>query len=163
MMRQNRSMKFLISILMLFSISTTIFAIEDSAVLEEDNFQELSMQMKQNKMGLVMMLHAEGCHYCAVMDAEILSPMERSGEYKKRVFIRKLQIDKAEFVTDFKGNRVEASKLADTYDSRLTPTLIFLDHSGEEKAVKIIGINSLELFSASVDEQIDELVALISN
>ena len=152
-MRQNRSMKFLISILFLLFTSSAIFAFEDSAVLEEDNFQKLSIQMKQNDMGLVMMLHAEGCHYCAMMDKEILSPMERSGEYKKRVFIRKLQIDKAEFVTDFKGDRVEASDLADTYDSRLTPTLIFLDYTGEEKAVKIIGINSIELFSASVDNK----------
>ena len=161
LMRQNRSMKFFISILLLFLTSSAISVSDDSAVLEERNFQVLAMKMKQNRMGLVMMLHAEDCAYCELMDEKILSPMERSGEYKNRVFIRKLQIDKPELITDFKGNRVAASDMADSYDSRLTPTLIFLDHTGEEKAVKIIGINSIELFSASVDEQIDELLTVI--
>ncbi len=162
-MRQNRSMKFFISILLLFFSLSAISADDDSAILEETNFQELAIQMKQNSMGLVMMLHAEDCHYCARMDEKILSPMERSGEYKKRVFIRKLQIDKPEFITDFKGQQVAASDVADAYDSHLTPTLVFLDHNGEEKAVKIIGINSIDLFSASVDEQIDELLTAIKN
>ncbi|MGK0269630.1 MAG: thioredoxin-related protein [Cocleimonas sp.] len=156
-------MKFFISVLLLFSTFVAMSASDDSAVQEEENFQELSVQMKNNNMGLVMMLHAEDCHYCEIMDENILSPMERSGEYKKRVFIRKLQIDKLNFITDFKGNRIAASDLAESYDSRLTPTLIFLDHTGEEKAVKIIGINSIDLFSASVDEQIDELLMVINN
>ncbi len=156
-------MKLIISILCLFFSLSASADYDDSAIVEETNFQKLAIQMKQNDMGLVMMLHAEGCHYCEIMDKEILSPMERSGEYKKRVFIRKLQIDKPEFVIDFKGQQVEASDVADAYDSRLTPTLIFLDHSGEEQAVKIIGINSIDLFNASVDEQIDELLSVIKN
>lgn len=160
-MRQNPSMKFIISILCLLFSLYSVADYDESVVMEENNFQKLAIQMKQNDMGLVMMLHAEDCPYCKLMDEQILSPMERSGEYKKRVFIRKLQIDKSEFITDFKGQQVEASDVADNYDSRLTPTLVFLDHSGEEKAVKIIGINSIDLFSASVDEQIDELLAVI--
>lgn len=160
-MRQNRIMKFLISILFLYLSSTIVADYDDSAILEESNFHQLAIQMRQNNMGLVMMLHAQDCHYCELMDEKILSPMERSGDYKKRVFIRKLQIDKPEFVSNFKGQRVTASDIADAYDSRLTPTLVFLDHKGEEKAVKIIGINSLDLFSASVDEQIDMLLTVI--
>ncbi len=131
---------------------------EDSVVLEEADFQKLSEQMKKNKMGLVMMLHAEHCPYCRLMDEEILSPMVRSGEYKKKVFIRKLQVDVSDDVIDFKGKKTTASDLANYYDSRLTPTLLFLDQEGKEKAVKIIGINSLEFFGVSVDEQIEELL-----
>ncbi len=162
-MRQNRSMKFIISILCLFLLLSVSADYDESAVVEETDFQKLGIEMKQSDMGLVMMLHAEGCHYCEMMDKEILSPMERSGEYSKRVFIRKLLIDKPDFITDFKGQRVAASDVADAYDSRLTPTLVFLDHNGEEQAVKIIGINSVDLFSASVDEQINELLSVIKN
>lgn len=161
MMRQNRYMKYLISILFLFVTGSVSLASDESAVMEVENFKQLSKQMKQENMGLVMMLHAENCSYCEMMDEKILSPMERSGEYTNRVFIRKLQIDKPENVIDFKGNEVSAFTLADGYDSRLTPTLVFLDANGEEKALKIIGINSIDLFSASVDEQIDELLNTI--
>jgi len=133
----------------------------ESVVTEETNFHKLAVQMQENKMGLVMMLHAEHCAYCRLMDEEILSPMIRSGEYKQKVFIRKLQIDVSDDVIDFKGRETSASDLASQYDSQLTPTLLFLDQNGEEKAVKIIGINSLEFFGASVDEHIEELLAVI--
>jgi len=152
---------FLISIITVISPIALAEGYQDSVVLEETNFQELSQQMQQDKMGLVMMLHAEHCPYCRLMDEEILSPMIRSGEYNKRVFIRKLQVDVSDEVIDFKGKKISASDLASNYDSQLTPTLLFLDQNGEEKAVKMIGINSLEFFGASVDEQIKELLETI--
>lgn len=160
-MRQSRSVKFLILLLALFFSSAAISADSESAVMEETNFQQLAAEMQQKNMGLVMMLHAENCHYCEIMDQEILSPMVRSGEYKKSVFIRKLQIDGSDLITGFNGQRVFASEIADNYDSKLTPTLVFLDHTGAEQAVKILGINSIDLFSASVDEQIHELLSVI--
>ena len=67
-MRQNRSMKLIISILCLFFSLSASADYDESAVMEETNFQKLAIQMKQNGMGLVMMLHAEDCHYCARMD-----------------------------------------------------------------------------------------------
>ena len=160
-MRQNRYMKFFIPIFLLISSFAMAEGYEDSVVLEEANFQKLAVKMQKNKMGLVMMLHAEHCPYCRLMDEEILSPMIRSGEYDKKVFIRKLQVDVSDGVIDFKGQKKTASKLASEYDSQLTPTLLFLDHSGKEKALKLIGINSIEFFGVSVDEQIEELLAEI--
>ena len=154
-------MKFFITLLVFISMTSLSLASDDRAVAEETNFQKLAEQMKSNKMGLVMMLHAEDCPFCKLMDERILSPMIRSGEYKNKVFIRKLQIDKPEYITDFNGERVLAPDLADEYDSQLTPTLVFLDQSGDEKALNIIGINSLDYFGAAVDEQIDELLAVI--
>ena len=96
-------MKFLIPLLIFFLHSFAIAeGYEDSAVLEETNFQKLSEQMQKNKMGLVMMLHAKHCPYCRLMDEEILSPMIRSGEYDKKVFIRKLQVDVSDDVINFR-------------------------------------------------------------
>lgn len=155
-------MKFFIS-LICFLLSSLAVAegYEDSVVLEETNFKELSQKMQSNKMGLVMMLHAEHCSYCRLMDEEILSPMIRSGEYENKVFIRKLQVDVSDDIINFNGKKMTASDLASDYDSQLTPTLLFLDQHGEEQALKIIGINSLEFFGASVDLQIEELLKVI--
>ena len=136
-------------------------ASNDREVAEVTNFHDLAKQMQANEMGLVMMLHEEDCPYCKLMDEKILTPMIRSGEYKNKVFIRKLQIDQPEYITYFDGSRVLASDLADKFATQLTPTLVFLDHHGKEKAKNIIGINSLDYFGATVDEQIDKLLAVI--
>ena len=150
-------MKFIISFLLLL-ISVTSYASNDSVVIEENDFEKLSQQMKQEKRGLVLMLHAEHCPYCQQMDEEILSPMVLSGEYDKRVFIRKLQIDEARDVKDFLGNTVEPSDISDVYNAQLTPTLVFLDHEGKEMAEQMIGINTVELFGAYLDIEIDNMM-----
>ncbi len=150
-------MKFTISFLLLL-ISVNSYASNDSVVVEENNFEQLAQQMKQEKRGLVLMLHAEHCPYCIQMDEEILSPMVISGEYDKRVFIRKLQIDEARDVKDFSGNTVEPSDISDDYNVKLTPTLVFLDHEGKEMAEQMIGINTVELFGAYLDIEIDNMM-----
>jgi thioredoxin-related protein len=136
----------------------TGFATEQSPLIEENDFQQLSQQMKEKNRGLLLMFHAEHCPYCARMEKEILAPMVISGEYDDRIFIRKLQIDEARNIKDFEGKTVEPSDVSDKYKARLTPTLVFLDHKGEEKAKKMVGINTVELFGAYLDAEIDQLM-----
>ncbi len=156
-------MKFFITCLFLVTSSISIASEISSALIEENNFQALSKEMKQKSLGLVLMFHAEHCPYCALMENEILSPMVKSGEYDNRVMIRKLQIDEARDVKDFSGKVVEPSDISDRYGATLTPTLVFLDYLGNEKAEKMIGINTVELFSAYLDEEIDKLMQNLNN
>jgi len=163
-------MKFFISSLIFILLISTSYAsdvdssddddllTEDSALIEESDFQKLGLEMKQKSLGLVLMLHAEHCPYCALMENEILSPMVKSGEYDSRVVLRKLQIDEARDVKDFSGAIVEPSDISGRYDAALTPTLVFLDFQGNQKIENMIGINTVELFSAYLDIEIDKLV-----
>ena len=103
-MRQNRTMKFFISSLLLLLTlnTTTTFASDNeivSALMEESNFQQLSKIMKEKSLGLVLMLHAEHCPYCKLMEDEILSPMVKNGEYDKKILIRKLQVDEEKLLS----------------------------------------------------------------
>lgn len=150
-------MKLFISFLLLIW-SFSSYASEESMLIEENDFQQLSAQMKQNSKGLLLMFHAEHCPYCTLMDEEILSPMVKSGEYDKKIYIRKLQIDEARDIKDFKGKTVEPSEISDAYRARLTPTLVFLDYKGQEKAKQMVGINTIELFGAYLDAEIDKLM-----
>lgn len=151
-------MKFLMSAL-IFLLSTGSYASEniESALIEENDFQALSKTMKEKNLGLVLMLHAEHCPYCILMENEILSPMIKSGEYDKKVLIRKLQIDEARDVIDFSGKTVEPSDISGKYKAFVTPTLVFLDHQGNERIEQMVGINTVEIFGAYLDIEIDKL------
>jgi len=118
--------------------------------------------MKKNSLGLVLMLHAEHCPYCKLMEEEILSPMVKSGEYDKKVIIRKLQIDESRDIIDFSGKTVQPSDISARYKSVLTPTLVFLDHQGNEVIDKMVGINTVEMFGAYLDIEIDKLTKTLS-
>lgn len=165
-------MKFFVSILLgillsaLLSSSFSFVLINGAAhadenlVIEEANFAELAQQMKRNKKGLVLMLHADYCSFCKELEDAILAPMIRSGEYDQRVFIRKLNID-AQGIVDFNNKTIDAFDVANRYGSSFTPTLFFLDHQGKEAAVKMIGLNSVDYFGAEVDAQINEMMKSI--
>ncbi|MEB8431550.1 thioredoxin family protein [Cocleimonas sp. KMM 6892] len=150
-------MKFFTYFLLLL-ISVNSSASNDSVVIEENDFQQLAQQMKQENRGLVLMLHAEYCSYCKQMDEEILSPMVLSGEYDKRIFIRKLQIDDVRDVVDFSGKTVEPADISGEYHAMLTPTLVFLDYQGKEVVKQMVGINTIELFGAYLDREIDNMM-----
>jgi len=160
-------MKFFIySLLFVFSVGLSNASenppTEVSALIEESDFQALSAKMKEKSLGLVLMLHAEHCPYCALMEREILSPMVVSGDYDKRVFIRKLQIDKASNVKDFDGSLVEPSDISNRFDTTVTPTLVFLDYRGKKKAETMVGINTVDYFGVYLDREIDKLVKNIN-
>ncbi len=160
-------MRFILSSIFCIFLSTNLCAKESttesasevikSALIEESDFQKLSQQMKKDSLGLVLMFHAEHCPYCALMENDILSPMVKSKEYDKKVLIRKLQIDESRQIKDFTGKIIEPSDFSNRYDATLTPTLVFLDYQGNEKAEKMIGINTVELFGAYLDAEIDKL------
>ena len=152
-------MKYLFSCILFLFLTNSLCATEliKSALLEESDFQALSVKMKKESLGLVLMFHAEHCPYCALMENEILSPMIKSKEYDNKVLIRKLQIDESRDIKDFSGKIIEPSELSRRYDATLTPTLVFLDFQGKEKAEKMVGINTVELFGAYLDAKIDEL------
>lgn len=129
----------------------------ERVVIEEENLEKLGQQMKQDKLGLVIMFHAEYCDYCERLENDLLQPMVRSGEYDNKVFIRKIQVDGAYDLVNFNGQRISSDQLSTLYDASLTPTLVFLDANGEEQAERILGYNTPDLFGAYVDQAIDKL------
>ena len=152
---------FIISLFFTFTLNNYASEI-NSALIEESDFQKIGLEMKEKSLGLVLMLHAEFCPYCALMENDILSPMVKSGDYDKKVLIRKLQIDEARDIKDFSGKVVEPSDLSGRYGATLTPTLVFLDYQGNQVIDNMVGINTVELFGAYLDIEIDKLVAKLA-
>jgi len=145
-------------------LSVNTYSSENSsALIEESDFQALGELMKEKSLGLVLMLHAEHCPYCALMEDEILSPMVISGEYDNRIVLRKLQIDEARDIKNFTGMIVEPSDFSNKYNATLTPTIVFLDSNGKQQNANMIGINTVELFSAYLDIEIDNFVSNLKN
>ena len=88
--------------------------------------------------------------------------MLRSGEYDKRILIRKIQIDSSDDLINFNGQKVTTSQISTLYGADMTPTLVFLDASGEEQSERILGYTTPDFFSAYVDKAIDELHKVVS-
>ena len=82
-----------------------------------------------------------------------------SGEYEDKVLIRELLIDPDETLINFSGSKQNAREFAHGYQVWVTPTLLFLSPDGREMSPRVLGINTIEMYSYYVDAGIDQALA----
>jgi len=156
----NKTLSFLLVILI--SISYTPFtAYSDTRyreIIETTDLSQLGKSSTETKRPILLLMSQEDCPYCIKLKQEILNPMVLSGDYRNRIIMRELMIDSVEEQRGFDGHELDALTLASEYGISVTPTMLFLGPDGKELTKRIVGINTLELFSFYVDEAIDKAV-----
>jgi thioredoxin-related protein len=118
---------------------------------------------RSQELPILLTFSAAVCSYCEQLEQDFLQPMLLSGDYQDKILIRKLLVDYGSGLTDFNGQPVTGSELADRYRVFVVPTLLFVDGNGTELAERIIGINTPELFGGYLDECIETALLGIRN
>ena len=104
---------------------------------------------------LLLEFAADSCDYCELLEEEVIKPMLRNRDYERRVLVRRVTLDSAARLRDFDGRRVSATALAQRYEIKVTPTLIFVDARGEELAERMVGVTTLEFYGGYLDQALD--------
>jgi len=107
------------------------------------------------RLPILLAFSAINCSYCELLEEEFLQPMLLGSEYGDRIIIRKIVLDDGSRLTDFNGQRQDATSLSDHYRVFVTPTLLFVDSTGAELTGRMLGINTPELFGGYLDDCID--------
>jgi thioredoxin-related protein len=159
-MNNNTSPKFLIfTMLILCCIYNTAHSEgHTQQLIQATNFAQEGEESARNKKPILLLISMRGCPYCSQVKREILEPMLISGDYTDKIVFREIVLDPSATLHDFNGAMIKTSKFADRYRIDLTPTLLFLGPTGKELSERIVGINTIELFSYYVDQAIDEAV-----
>lgn len=125
-----------------------------TSISEVRDFSRLGDEIQRKRVPLVLMFSAEYCSYCIRVENDFLIPMQISGDYTDRAVIRQVKIDFGNEVVDFKGKRVDADEFAARYNITVTPTLVFLDHRGNQLATKRVGLMTPDFYGGYLDESI---------
>jgi len=102
------------------------------------------------------MYAATDCEYCTRLEQDLLGPMYKDAEYRKKVIIRKVMIDGFGNIKDFNGHTTDMGDFAFKRGIQVTPTLQFVDSRGKELAPEMVGYNTPDLYPAYVDNAIAE-------
>jgi thioredoxin-related protein len=125
------------------------------------DFSKLARVANDQQKLIMLEISATYCSYCRKLEAAIIKPMLRSGDYEDRVLIRKIEIDEETHLINFDGSTISPGRLAQKLDIKVTPTIIFLNSQNQEVSERIVGVNSLDYFGGYVDDAIDHgLVAI---
>ena len=156
----NKPSYFLLLILIFFSY-TPFNAYPDSRyreIIETTDLAQLGKNSVETKRPILLLISQEDCPFCVRLKREILNPMVLSGDYDSRIIMRELIIDSMVEPRGFDGYELDASIIASEYGINVTPTMLFLGPDGRELTKRIIGINTVELFSFYIDQAIDKAV-----
>ncbi|VAW75640.1 hypothetical protein MNBD_GAMMA15-904 [hydrothermal vent metagenome] len=113
-------------------------------------------QAEQSCAPVLLEFAAEYCEYCVLLEVEILDPTLLDPAYDQRVLMRKLLIDNGSTLRDFDNRATDAASIADQYNVRVTPTVLFLDRNGDELAERLVGISSVDFYGAYLDIALDQ-------
>ena len=97
-----------------------------------------------------------GCTFCYRFEEDILDPLIKSGVYTDKIIIRKLMLDSAEPVENFRGERVTPKELLSAYSVTVTPTLLFLDTHGNELVPRIVGYQKNDFYGQFLEQSINK-------
>lgn len=149
--------------LMLFIGFTTPVLAEDDDKVETTNkleyvknFQQLATIMQTKNIGLLLALDAPYCHFCKQLEEDVLNPMLLSGDYDDQILIYKLSVDSNMPIVGFDGKTTSGAEFAEKLGVSLTPTMVFIDHTGKEISERMLGVNTPEMYGAYIDDAIDE-------
>ncbi|MES9944994.1 MAG: thioredoxin fold domain-containing protein [Candidatus Thiodiazotropha sp.] len=122
-----------------------------SDILQQNDLSRLAAQAKQKRLPILLIVSQHYCPFCVRLKEEIIHPMRISGDYEDKVVITEILLDSDENIRDFKGASVSPGAFADSYRVWVTPTLLFLDHTGREIHKRMLGVNTIEMYSYYLD------------
>lgn len=103
---------------------------------------------------ILIMFSASDCPYCVIMENDFLDPMLIKAD-EIGAIIRKIEIDNPGYIIDFDGQKIAVKDFANKHRIRVTPTLLFFDPAGNEKASRIIGILTRDYLGVYIDRKIE--------
>lgn len=113
------------------------------------------LKMSAEELPMVVEMAAEYCTYCKLIEEHVLVPMILSGDYESKVLLRQVNIDESTALIDFNGEEVSQSEFARRYKVKITPTVLFLNHRGEEVVPRMTGVALIDYYGYYLDERIE--------
>ena len=144
-------MRHLLFLLLTLSSFSHLYASTD---LQHSDLSQLAASANRENLPILLIVSQHHCPFCTLLKEEIIHPMRISGEYEDKVIITEILLDSYQDILDFKGDTARPAAIAASYQVWVTPTLLFLDHSGKEVTRRMLGVNTIEMYGYYLDESL---------
>ena len=153
-------MQRLLTLILLAALTPSAWAIDK---LQVDSLSRVADLAKQRNVPILLIVSQHHCPYCDLLKEEIIAPMYSSGDYEQRVVMAEIMLDSDTEIPDFQGNLVSPAQIADSYRVWVTPTLLFVDHTGVEVHRRMLGVNTIDYYGYYLDESLAAALKAVRN
>jgi len=106
----------------------------------------------------LIMISQAGCGYCERLERTILQPLRASNQYTGRIQFGDVSIDRGIQVRDFAGQLVSGQDFAARYSAYGTPTLLFLDATGQLLSEPQYGVpQAIDFYGFQIESTLDAI------
>ncbi|MDH5324399.1 MAG: thioredoxin fold domain-containing protein [Gammaproteobacteria bacterium] len=126
-----------------------------------DDLQAVSRTAQSQNLPILLVYSAEDCGYCKRLEADVLNPMMKNGEFTQRIIVRKVMIDSMVKIKDFTGQPMEAGEFAFKQGVDVTPTLQFVNAHGKQLVPRMVGYQGTDFFPAYLEDAIGSSLEVV--
>lgn len=120
-----------------------------------DDFSLVGEVARVSGLPVVVVVTGPNCGFCERMRKDLFNSQQRCSLTSHAV-AREFPNDTGGKITDFDGERVRSRMFLSRYEVFATPTVLFLDPSGDQLADPIVGYNEEDLYRSIVAERLSE-------
>jgi len=151
------TMKRLVTIFFLSFLATPVWAV---GLRSATNLQQDAREAQVTGRPILVLFMADGCSYCEEVRRLYVQPMTMNPTYRNRLIFRKVNIDDAAPMKDFRGRSTSQSGFADAAGVSFTPTVRFYDARGGQLVPQLRGYSSPDFYLAYLRDAADASIKL---
>lgn len=120
-----------------------------------DDLARIAAQARAHRVPVLVAFMQETCPYCAVARHDYLLPLQSDPQWKHRVLIREIEVDRSLPMRNFSGEATTHRAFARSLGVRRVPTLIVFDADGKPAAPPITGLLSADFYGLYIEQAME--------
>lgn len=124
------------------------------------DFTDEARESRKKQIPILVLFMSRSCHYCEIVLADFLLPMQSDPAFNNRVILRQIETSSTDRMLDFNGAVTTHSDFASKHRVWGVPNVMLFDSKGNVLAT-IEGLLTVDYYYAYLDNAISESQAKI--
>lgn len=124
-------------------------------LMRADNLAQLAAEARSKRVPVLIAFMQQSCPYCAVARRDHLLALQRDPQWRDRVLIREIDVDRDTPLRDFSGSTTTHRAFARRFNVRRVPTLIVFDADGVAAAQPLTGLLTEDFYRLHIEQSIE--------
>lgn len=124
-------------------------------LLPAENLAQSAATAQSRRVPILIAFMQQSCPYCAVARRDYLIPLQADPQWKNRVLIREIDVDRGTEMRDFAGTATTHRAFARSHNITRVPTLIVFDGDGKPVGQPVTGLLSEDFYRLYIEQAIE--------
>ncbi len=120
-----------------------------------DDLAQLAAEARSRRIPVLVAFMQQSCPYCAVARRDYLAPLQQDPQWRDRVLIREIDVDRDTPLRDFSGAATTHRAFARRHNLRRVPTLIVFDADGVAATQPLTGLLIEDYYRLYIEQSIE--------